>query len=290
MLFRRDASLFCAKKTKGSELSVRGKRFGSTLPPGFCQADAVPCLLELDRVSVVREGRTILHELSLSIDDGEHTAILGPNGCGKSTLIRLLTREIHAHAGRGTYRVLGRERWTQSGLRQVLGVVSAEPREPLLGDPTGIELAISGLLGTYGVLVQHRVSEEMVRRGRECLRLTDAERLAEQPVATMSAGEARRCWIARALAPGPQALVLDEPTTGLDFVARNRFLETIRTLAESTTLVLVTHHLDEVVPEIGRVILMRAGRIVADGPRETTFTRERIAQAFGGRPEDVPLE
>ena len=290
MLHGRDARRFCAKKTIGSELSVRDERFGSTLPPGLCQADAVPRLLELDRVSVVREGRTILHELSLSVGDGEHTAILGPNGCGKSTLIRLLTREIHAYAGGGRYRVLGRERWTQSELRKVLGVVSAEPREPLLGDPTGLELAISGLLGTYGVLAQYEVTPEMIEHAETALGKVEALHLASQTLETMSAGEARRCWIARALAPGPQALVLDEPTTGLDFVARARFVETIRSLADRTTLILVTHHLEEVVPEIGRVVLMREGRIVADGPRETTFTRERIAQAFGGRTEDVPLE
>lgn len=246
-------------------------------------------LVELDGVSVVRGGRTILKEMSLSIEEGGHTAILGPNGCGKSTLINLLSRELHGHAGKGRYRVLGRERWTQSELRTVLGVVSAEPKEPLLGDPTGLDLAISGLFGTYGVLVQRRVTPDQVAVGREALAKVDASHLADQPVATMSAGEERRCWIARALAPQPRALVLDEPTTGLDFVAQQRFLETIRGLANSVTIVLVTHHLEEVVPEIGRVVLMREGRIVADGQREAVLTRERVAEAFRCGEEDVPL-
>ena len=246
-------------------------------------------LIELDGASVVREGRTILHRLSLAIEEGGHTAILGPNGCGKSTLIRLLAREVHAHAGGGSYRVLGRERWTQSELRRTLGIVSAEPREPLLGDPTGLDLAISGLLGTYGVLAQHRVTPEMAAEGLEALDRAGAARLAHQSLATMSAGEARRCWIARALAPRPRGLVLDEPTTGLDFVARGRFLETVRSLSATTTIVLVTHHLEEVVPEIGRVVLMREGRVVADGPREEGLRRGRIAEAFGARERDVPL-
>ena len=246
-------------------------------------------LIDLEGVSVVRAGRTILHELSLAIGQGEHTAILGPNGCGKSTLIRLLAREIHGHAGRGSYRVHGRVRWTQAELRRVLGVVSSEPREPLLGDPTGLDLAISGLLGTYGVLAQHTVTPEMVERGRRALASVDADRLAAQRLATLSAGEARRCWIARALVSEPCGLVFDEPTTGLDFVACARFLETIQALSRTTTLVLVTHHLEEIVPEIHRVVLMREGRIVADGPREQVLTKAKVAEAFGACPERVPL-
>lgn len=237
----------------------------------------------------MREGRTILQELSLTIGAGEHTAILGPNGCGKSTLIKLLTREIHAHAGRGAYRVLGRVRWTQAELRTVLGVVSAEPKEPLLGFPTGLDIAISGLLGTYGVLVQHTVTPEMIGRGRAALARVHAEHLADQTMETMSAGEHRRCFIARALVSEPKALVLDEPTTGLDFVARKRFIATLRELAEDTTLVLVTHHLEEVVPEIGRVVLMTQGRIVADGPRDEVFRREALGTAFGCSADEVPL-
>jgi iron complex transport system ATP-binding protein len=246
-------------------------------------------LVEIDGVSVVRDNRAILEELSLTVPQGGHLAILGPNGCGKSTLIKLLSREIYAHAGRGGYRVLGRERWTQAELRTVLGVVSSEPKEPLLGDPTGLDLAVSGLFGTYGVLAQRRVTSQHIAAGRAALARVDASHLDDQTVATMSAGEERRCWIARALAPGPKALVLDEPTTGLDFVARGRFLETMRGLASSVTIVLVTHHLEELVPEIGRVVLMRDGRIVADGPREEIFTRQRIAAAFGCVPDAVPL-
>lgn len=246
-------------------------------------------LLELEDVSVIRQGRTILQRLSLAIPEGGHTAILGPNGCGKSTLIKLVAREIHAHAGEGRYRVLGRQRWTQSELRTVLGIVSGEPREPLLGDPTGLDLAISGLFGTYGVLVQRTVSPEMVERSRAALARVDAGHLADQTLETMSTGETRRCWIARALVCEPKGLVLDEPTAGLDFVARAKFLEIIQSLASDTTIILVTHHLDELIPEIGRIVLMRDGRILADGPRSDVLTREQVGAAFGAPPEMVPL-
>lgn len=249
----------------------------------------MPPLIELQDVSIVRGARTILHQLSLTVEPGAHLAILGPNGCGKSTLIKLLSRELHAHAGQGTYRVQGRSQWTQSELRQVLGIVSAEPREPLLGDPTGLTLAVSGLFGTYGVLAQRVVTPEMWSAGLAALQRVDAAHLANQTVDTMSAGETRRCWIARALVSGPKALVLDEPTTGLDFVSRARFLETVRHLTKTTTIILVTHHLDELIPEINRVVLMRDGQIVADGPREEILTREQVGAAFNAPPELVPL-
>lgn len=238
-------------------------------------------LIRVEGVSVVRDGAEILHDVSIVIEQGEHIAILGPNGCGKSTLIKILTREIYPYAGLGRVEICGLNRWQISQLRTMLGVVSEEPREPLLGEPTGLEYAVSGLIGTYGILVQHHVTPEMMEQGRGALVLCEAERLADRTVNTMSTGERRRVAIARAVVSGPRALVLDEPTNGLDLKAAFEFHDLVRRLIDAgITVILVTHHLEELTPEITRVITMKNGRITADGSRADVLTVDHLAGLF----------
>ena len=151
-----------------------------------------------------------------------------------------------------------------------------------MGEPTGLEYAVSGLIGTYGVLVQHHVTDEMMEKGRQALELCEAAHLENRTVDTMSTGERRRVAIARAVVPGPQALVLDEPTNGLDLKAAFEFHDLVRRLMDSgITLILVTHHLEELTPEIKRIVTMKTGRILKDGPREQVLTVEHLAEVFG---------
>ncbi len=119
-------------------------------------------------------------------------------------------------------------------------------------------------------------------QGRAALARVEATHLAGKPLNEMSTGERRRVLIARALVTQPDALVLDEPTTGLDLVARHRFMETVRRLTrEGTTLILITHHVDEIVPETRRVVLLREGRVAADGRPDETLTTARLSAVFG---------
>ena len=247
-------------------------------------------MLELRDATLVRGGTRVLDRLSLVIHPGEHTVILGPNGAGKSSLIRLLTFEDRPHVGTngGTpMRIFGQERWDVSALRTRFGVVTGEldhgfGLETSNGRVSGLDVATSGLLGSHGVFSHHDVSDGMRAQAREALARVDATHLEKKPLNEMSAGERRRVLIARALVTRPEALVLDEPTTGLDFVARYRFMESIRGLAhDGTTLILVTHHVEEIVPEIRRVVLLRAGRVAFNGAPADALTPEMLTDVFG---------
>lgn len=248
-------------------------------------------VLELHEATLVRGGTRVLERLSLTIRPGEHTAILGPNGAGKSSLIRMLTLEDRPRAtGNGTppMRLFGRATWDVTELRRRLGIVTGDLDAGFGigtsgGRVTGGDVAVSGLLGSHGVFSHHEVTDGMREQGRAALARVEALHLAAKPLNEMSSGERRRVLIARALVTRPEALLLDEPTAGLDLVARQRFMESVRRLArDGTTLILVTHHVDEIVPETTRVVLLRNGRIAYHGTPAETLTRERLQEVFGG--------
>jgi iron complex transport system ATP-binding protein len=242
--------------------------------------------LALRRVSVARGDRVVLHDVNLTIRAGEHVAILGPNGCGKSTLILAITCQLYPIVKPGSsVRIFGRERWDLTELRRHFGVVAASPISDLPGErtavTTGLDAVIAGFFSASTLWPNLHVTAEMRERAVESLERMEAVHLAEQMVGAMSAGERRRILIARALVHRPRQLLLDEPSNALDLAAQRELRETLRRLArEGTGLVLVTHHLGDILPEIERVILMRAGRIVGDGPRQELLTEARLSELF----------
>jgi iron complex transport system ATP-binding protein len=248
-------------------------------------------LIELVHATLVRGDRAVIHDLSLSVCEHEHTAILGPNGSGKSSLIRVLTLEDRPLAtadGSPVLRLFGQERWDVIELRRRLGVVTGELDAGFgLGTSHGRvpaeDVALSGLLGTHGVFPHHAVTRQMRAQAGEALERVGASHLARRPLNELSAGERRRVLIARALITRPQVLVLDEPTSGLDIVARHTFMESVRRLAvEGTTLLLVTHHVDEIIPETRRVVLLDEGRVAFEGPPARVLTSVNLSRVFKG--------
>jgi iron complex transport system ATP-binding protein len=246
-------------------------------------------VLELCNATVIRGDRAVLDGLTLTIHAGEHTAILGPNGAGKSALVRLLTHEDRPLAADGAappIRVFGHDNWDVFELRSQLGIISSDLHHRFVfgnneGRVTAEAAVLSGFFATQGILRYGVITQEMRRRAADAIERMGVSHLTRRRLDEMSSGEARRVLLARALVTAPRALVLDEPTTGLDLVARHAFMERVRQVArDGTTLVLITHHIEEIVPEIERVILLRDGRVLAAGPKAAVLTDERLSGLF----------
>ena len=247
--------------------------------------DATTPLLSIDRATVLRDGRALLDRLSLDIAQGQHTAILGPNGSGKSTLVKLVERRLYPLVhddGSAVVRIFGRDRWNVAELRSLLGVVSSDLRREFEAThETALDTVLSGFFASMTLGRDHMVTDEMRTRALDALERVGATPLAGRDVSTLSTGEARRVLIARALVHRPRALLLDEPCAGLDPGTRRRFLDLLRQLArEGTTLVLVTHHVEEIIPEIGHVVMLSEGRLFAEGPKERMLAEAKLSALF----------
>jgi iron complex transport system ATP-binding protein len=242
-------------------------------------------LLQLSDARVVRDGRTILWVDEFRIVEGERLAVLGPNGAGKSTLIKLLTRDVlPLWADPPPVLFRGQARVPLQEARGLLGVVSADAQEQADVVLPAREIVLGGLFGSLGVPIRVTPTPEQEQRAAAALGELEVAHLAERTMNTLSTGEARRVIIARALVHDPAVLVLDEPCAGLDPHAAHNVRLAVRSLARGgRSLVLVTHHVDDIVPEIERVVLVQNARIVADGPKRELLTSDRLGELF-----DIP--
>ncbi len=256
-------------------------------------------LLDYRNVSVYRGDTLALDGVSLQVAVGEHVAILGPNGCGKSTLIKTFTRECYPASTHGDFqlRILGKDAWDVRDLRDMLGIVTNdlvdECTRGMSSDfaelPRRVNArntVLSGFFSSIGIWEHHHVTPAMRERADALLAQLGVAHLADRMLTEMSSGEVRRVVIARALVHDPSALVLDEPTNSLDLRATYELRDAVRGIAQSgLSVMLVTHHLADIIPEIERVILIKRGRIVDDGPKEELLTSARLTELFGVRIE-----
>ncbi|WP_292368738.1 ABC transporter ATP-binding protein [Methanoregula sp. UBA64] len=243
---------------------------------------SAPCLIEFANVTVIKGENRVLDNVSLAIKEGENIAILGPNGAGKSSLIKAITREYYPVVSDQpvTFKVHGEETWDVFSLKSTIGIVSNDLQYTFTRTITGREVILSGFFSSIG-LFNHVVTPEMEKKTDEIMHFLSVERLADRPLNAMSSGEARRFLIGRALVFSPATLILDEPTNSLDLEALHAFREILRKIAQSgTSIILVTHNLHDIIPEIARVVMVKNGRICGDGPKEEMLTDAAIGRLF----------
>ncbi len=242
-------------------------------------------LLDFQNVFVQRGETVALNGLTLKVEAGEHVAILGPNGSGKSSLIKLITRECYPLLRPETrLHILGQQSWNIFELRGHLGVVSNDLMATCTRDIRGSELVISGFFGSIGLWPNQVVTPAMKESALAAMTRLKAEHLADRWLDELSSGEARRLLIARALIHHPATLLLDEPTTSLDLFAMREMTHQLRSLAQSGVgIMLVTHHLEDILPEMDRVVLLRQGRVYADGPKQEMLTEDKLSSLFSIR-------
>lgn len=238
---------------------------------------------EIRNANVWRGDVLALRDLSLSLTTHEHVAILGANGAGKSTLLKLMTGELRAEARpNSSCRLFGEELWCLEELRHHIGIVMPEEVSRFDDDEIAEDVVLSVFRGAYGRTLHNRFRAEEKQRALTAMRQTGVAELTKRFFGQLSSGEKRRFLIARAMVHAPDILVLDEPSTALDFAARLSMLQHLREMTKTTiSIVLVTHDPSEIIPEVDRVILLKAGKIIADGPKRRILTSAALTEFYG---------
>ena len=240
-------------------------------------------ILDIRHATVYRGDTCVFDDLSFTLEEGVHTAILGPNGAGKSTILKLLAGEVHPVPNEEMrIRLFGEEQWNVWDVRKRLGMVSHDLQHQYMDQVTGLKVILSGFYASIGIYGHQEYSYAQVARADEMLKEMGVGGLKDRRFGEMSTGEQRRCLLGRALVHEPAALVLDEPTNGLDLTATFHYLDLVRAnIRKGKTLLLVTHHIHEIPPEVQRVVLLKQGKILQDGGKPAVLTDAGLSALFG---------
>jgi iron complex transport system ATP-binding protein len=244
-----------------------------------------PPLIDIHDATIWRGQTRVFDRFSLTIEQHRSVAILGPNGSGKTTLLQTITRDVYPVARQGSWiRVLGRDRWDVWELRSQIGIVSQDLHDRIPPSTRVCQVVASGF---DAGLVPMRpgfpsLSNAVQDRVSGILRGLGLEKLGERRFGTLSSGEQRRCVLGRALVHRPRTLILDEPTAGLDLAAAFDYQARIAEFTGgNASVVLVTHHVNEIPPEVQRIVMLGKGRVVADGTPEEVLTGPRLSDVYG---------
>ena len=257
--------------------------FGAHLNGGGATTRELRTVIAVSKLRVQREV-VVLESIDWTVERGQHWAILGPNGSGKTSLLSTLTGYMPLTAGEISLlgETYGRTDWRE--LRKRVGIVSSSIHQLVEGHQTPLDTIIGGRHGVIGMWGEVRSSER--NRAQRILRQIEAEAIRMRPWRVLSQGERQRVLIGRALMARPELLILDEPCAGLDPVAREHFLQFLGRLAQTRhapTLVLVTHHVEEIIPVFSHVLLLRKGEVLAAGPKSKVLTSGKLSLAFDAR-------
>lgn len=239
-------------------------------------------IVEIERATVYRGDTCVFDDFSFVLEQGEHAAILGPNGAGKSTLLKLLAGDVHPVPRDETkIRLFGERQWNVWDVRKRLGLVSHDLQHQYMEQVAGLKVVLSGYYASIGTYEHQEFHYAQIARAQAVMEELGIGGLTDRRFADMSTGEQRRCLLGRAVVHEPSTLVLDEPTSGLDLTATFHYLDQIRGLMkQGKTVLLVTHHIHEIPPEIERVLLLKEGRIVRDGSKATVLTETHLTTLF----------
>ncbi|MCC3654900.1 MULTISPECIES: ABC transporter ATP-binding protein [Streptomyces] len=240
-------------------------------------------VLELVDVSVVREGRALVDQVSWSVAEGERWVILGPNGAGKTTLLNIASSYLFPTTG--TVQILGEKLGNVDvfELRPRIGIAGVALADKL---PPGQTVLQTVLTAAYGMTAHWQESYEKVDEERalaflDRLGMTD---YLDRKFGTLSEGERKRTLIARAMMTDPELLLLDEPAAGLDLGGREDLVRRLGRLARdpyAPSMIMVTHHVEEIAPGFTHVLMIRQGKVLAAGPIELELTSRNLSHCFG---------
>ncbi|APW64990.1 MULTISPECIES: ABC transporter ATP-binding protein [Arcobacteraceae] len=248
-------------------------------------------ILNFENIYVSYEVTPILEKINLQIKEGEHWTILGSNGSGKSTLIKLISNDLYPNTKYPFKKeVFGKDRWSIFDLKKNLGIISNDLHnyfEKHGSFLSAYEVILSGYFSTIGVFKHQDFTIEQHKKALEVLDFLEIPQIKDKKVHQMSTGQLRRCIIGRALIHEPKAFILDEPTVGLDIKAQNSFIKFIRKLSSTASIILVTHHIEEIFPEVSHIALMYNRTIFKQGEKKDILTSKNLSEIFE---VDIKLE
>ena len=246
-------------------------------------------IIEFENIDVGYDEKVVLKNINLKIKSGEHFAILGANGSGKSTLMKLIQSQIHPrHTKEFKKEIFGKSIYSIFDLKKELGVITNDLHnyfEKEAGYLTGFEVVLSGFYSSIGVFTHQDFTKKQIQKAIEVMNFLEIIDLKNKKVSSMSTGQLRKCIVARALIHDPKAFVLDEPTVGLDIKAQINFIKLLQKISLKSTIILVTHHLEEIFPEIKNVALIYNNTIFKIGKKEDILNSENLSTIF-----DIKIE